>query len=119
MLCSSSLFLAARMLSWVVKVVPQPPEILPKNTEDQKAKPALPPVSVIPPPQSPLITTGTLGNVSVSVNIPQQEKRVTFEDEVKHEGKNPGSEMGLLCSGFGHLFLFLKIHLLFVDSPKK
>ncbi|XP_075881340.1 uncharacterized protein LOC142887514 [Nelusetta ayraudi] len=48
------------MLSWVVKVVPQPPEIPPKKADEQKeAKPAPPPAS--------------------------QEKRVTFQDEVKHE----------------------------------
>lgn len=39
------------MLSWVVKVVPQPPEPLPKRVEDQKeqkpaAAPAAPPAQV-------------------------------------------------------------------------
>ncbi|XP_053187848.1 cyclic nucleotide-gated cation channel beta-3 [Scomber japonicus] len=53
------------MLSWVVKVVPQPPEPTPKNGDEPKEeKPAPPPVE--PPPPSP-------------------EKKVTF-DEVK-EGK--------------------------------
>lgn len=40
--CSSSL----RMLSWVVKVVPQPPE--PKKSEEQKD--AAPPPAPAPPP---------------------------------------------------------------------
>lgn len=40
--CSSSL----RMLSWVVKVVPQPPE--PKKSEEQKD--AAPPPAAAPPP---------------------------------------------------------------------
>lgn len=40
------------MLSWVVKVVPQPPELPSKNTEDAKEeKPeAAPPPDVAPPP---------------------------------------------------------------------
>ncbi|XP_016520548.1 cyclic nucleotide-gated cation channel beta-1-like isoform X7 [Poecilia formosa] len=63
--CSPSIHL--RMLSWVVKVVPQPPELPSKNTEDAKeGKPeAAPPPAAAPPPEP--------------------EKKVTFEDECKKD----------------------------------
>ncbi|XP_041804631.1 cyclic nucleotide-gated cation channel beta-3 [Chelmon rostratus] len=55
------------MLSWVVKVVPQPPEPPPKKDDEQKEeKPAAAPPPAVPPP-------------------PVQEKKVTFEDECKPE----------------------------------
>ncbi|KAM9765889.1 cyclic nucleotide-gated channel beta-1 isoform 2-T2 [Menidia menidia] len=49
-----------RMLSWVVKVVPQPPELPPKQAEDQEGKAA-------------------------EATPPSHEKKVTFEDECKNE----------------------------------
>ncbi|KAM4744836.1 cyclic nucleotide-gated channel beta-1 isoform 2-T2 [Anableps anableps] len=56
------------MLSWVVKVVPQPPELPPKHTEDPKeGKPETAPPPAAPPP------------------IP--EKKVTFEDESANSDK--------------------------------
>ncbi|MED6257457.1 hypothetical protein ATANTOWER_023914 [Ataeniobius toweri] len=61
-----------RMLSWVVKVVPQPPELPSKNTEDPKeGKPdaAPPPAATAPPPA--------------------HEKKVTFEDESKKDAAKP------------------------------
>ncbi|XP_035811216.2 cyclic nucleotide-gated cation channel beta-3 isoform X5 [Amphiprion ocellaris] len=79
------------MLSWVVKVVPQPPEPPPKKAEDQKeVKPEAPPIA--PPPV---------------------EKKVKFQDECKPEapkadnlkpevqaapenGPLPGSQAGVL-----------------------
>ncbi|XP_070824791.1 cyclic nucleotide-gated channel beta-3 [Chaetodon trifascialis] len=55
------------MLSWVVKVVPQPPEPPPKKVDEQKEeKPAAAPPPTAAPP-------------------PVQEKKVTFEDECKPE----------------------------------
>ncbi|KAK5615215.1 hypothetical protein CRENBAI_004383 [Crenichthys baileyi] len=60
------------MLSWVVKVVPQPPELPSKNTEDPKeGKPdaAPPPAATVPPPA--------------------HEKKVTFEDESKKDAVKP------------------------------
>ncbi|XP_027871730.1 cyclic nucleotide-gated cation channel beta-3 isoform X2 [Xiphophorus couchianus] len=55
------------MLSWVVKVVPQPPELPSKNTEDAKeGKPEAAPPTAVAPPTAP-------------------EKKVTFEDECKKD----------------------------------
>lgn len=47
----------------------------------------------------------------------QQEKRVTFEDEVKNEGKSQGSLW--LCSDLGVGSCSLKTQLLFPDSPRR
>uniref|UniRef100_A0A3Q2X5W6 Cyclic nucleotide gated channel subunit beta 1 n=1 Tax=Haplochromis burtoni TaxID=8153 RepID=A0A3Q2X5W6_HAPBU len=55
------------MLSWVVKVVPQPPE--PKKSEEQKD--AAPPPAPAPPP--------------AAAPPPVTEKKVKFQDEVKSE----------------------------------
>ncbi|XP_030574881.1 cyclic nucleotide-gated cation channel beta-1 isoform X4 [Archocentrus centrarchus] len=87
------------MLSWVVKVVPQPPE--PKKPEEQKegkTGAAPPPASAPPPAAAP---------------PPVNEKKVKFQDEVKSEtpktekpkqdpqtaaenGPTPGSQAGVL-----------------------
>ncbi|XP_071779248.1 uncharacterized protein cngb1a [Centroberyx gerrardi] len=58
------------MLSWVVKVVPQPPELPAKKVEEEKKeKPAAPPPAPAPAPP------------------PAPEKKVTFQDESKNAPK--------------------------------
>ncbi|XP_034038724.1 cyclic nucleotide-gated cation channel beta-1-like isoform X2 [Thalassophryne amazonica] len=57
------------MLSWVVKVVPQPAELQSKNPEEQTEKPA-----TVPPAASAPVSP---------------EKKVTFQDELKCEAAKP------------------------------
>ncbi|XP_029983607.1 cyclic nucleotide-gated cation channel beta-3 isoform X14 [Sphaeramia orbicularis] len=68
------------MLSWVVKVVPQPPEPPSKNAEEKKEeKPAAappPPAPVAPPAPPPAAP-------------PAADKKVTFKDECKNEADKP------------------------------
>ncbi|XP_047187414.1 cyclic nucleotide-gated cation channel beta-3 isoform X2 [Scophthalmus maximus] len=81
------------MLSWVVKVVPQPPEPPSKKDEEQKEKPA------VAPPPAPT-TPPVAGPPTV------QEKKVTFQDERKKEApkdpKAPGADKQEAKTGEGN-----------------
>ncbi|KAM3625056.1 uncharacterized protein V6R79_006340 [Siganus canaliculatus] len=63
-----------RMLSWVVKVVPQPPELPPKKIDEPKDEK---PIAAPPPVEAP---------------PPVVEKKVTFQDECKAEADKPQQE---------------------------
>ncbi|XP_047436941.1 cyclic nucleotide-gated cation channel beta-3-like [Mugil cephalus] len=67
------------LMSWVVKVVPQPPEPPPKKAEEKDGEPVpAPPPEVTPPPvpaPPPEVPPPTI-----------LEKKVTFEEESKNEG---------------------------------
>lgn len=97
-----------RMLNWVVKVVPQPPEPPSKIAEGPKGgkQSAAPPVAEAPPPP-PVRHSGTVSLFFFfiqkhfiivclkfphlikheAVFCPQQEKKVKFQDECKNEGE--------------------------------
>ncbi|XP_069386078.1 cyclic nucleotide-gated channel beta-3 isoform X3 [Paralichthys olivaceus] len=66
------------MLSWVVKVVPQPPEPPSKKVDEKKEEPVTVPPPVQDPPQ-------VAAPPPVAPPRPVQEKKVTFQDECKNE----------------------------------
>lgn len=118
MLWSQSWCVAARMLSWVVKVVPQPPEILPKKDDDQKAKPVPPPVSVSTTSSITSHQNWNLGKC-LSVNISSAGETSHLSRRSQAWRQEPGFSMVLFCSGLSIGSCSLETHLLFLDSPKK
>ncbi|XP_035017289.2 cyclic nucleotide-gated cation channel beta-3 isoform X2 [Hippoglossus stenolepis] len=72
------------MLSWVVKVVPQPPEPPSKKVDEKKEEE---PVAAPPPVQAPPQVAALPPDAPLR---PAQEKKVTFQDECKNEAsKDP------------------------------